>query len=184
MLTRRTFLQHTGKVTAAATMFPFLDILRAEEVEAAIKNIEHLSPIDAAQDEDFWFTIRQSYTVSSNILNLNNGGVSPQPIVTQDALDRYVRLANQGPAYYMWQTIGMERENVRRQLAELAGVNVEEVAINRNSSEALETVIFGMNLKEGDEILTTNQDYPNMMSALHQRELRDKIKVVKISVPV
>jgi len=184
MTDRRSFIRQAGTMTAAASMIPFLNILGTAEVEAAIKNIEHLSPLEAAEDEDFWFTIRQSYTVSSNIINLNNGGVSPQPVVTQDALDRYVRLANQGPAYYMWQTIGMERENVRKQLAELGGVNPEEVAINRNSSEALETVILGMNLKEGDEVLTTNQDYPNMISALHQRELRDKIKVVKISVPV
>jgi len=184
MTDRRSFFQQAGTIAAAAAVLPLLDIFNAEKVEAAVRKIEHLSPLDAAQDEDFWFTVRQSYTVSSNIINLNNGGVSPQPVVTQDALDRYVRLANQGPAYYMWQTIGQERENVRRQLAELGGVSAEEVAINRNSSEALETVIFGMNLKEGDEVLTTNQDYPNMMSALHQRELRDKIKVVKISVPV
>jgi len=184
MTDRRSFIRQAGTITAAASVFPILDIFQSERVEAAAKKIAHLSPFDAAEDEDFWFTVRQAYTVSSNIINLNNGGVSPQPVVTQDALDRYVRLANQGPAYYMWQTIGMERENVRKELAELGGVEPEEVAINRNSSEALETVIFGMNLKEGDEILTTNQDYPNMMSALHQRELRDKIKVVKISVPV
>src|SRR5436190_24176518 len=106
MTNRRSFIRQAGTATAAATMLPFLDIFRTEDVQAAIKNIEHLSPLDAAQDEDFWFTIRQAYTVSSNIINLNNGGVSPQPVVTQDALDRYVRLANQGPAYYMWQTIG------------------------------------------------------------------------------
>ncbi len=184
MPNRRSFIRQAGTLTAAASIFPFADIFQTEHVEAAARKIEHLSPLDAAQDEDFWFTVRQAYTVSPNIINLNNGGVSPQPVVTQDALDRYVRLANQGPAYYMWQTIGMERENVRKGLADLAGVSAEEIAINRNSSEALETVIFGMDLKEGDEVLTTNQDYPNMMSALHQRELRDKIKVVKISVPV
>jgi len=182
--TRRTFFNQAGKLTVAASLLPLLDIFRSEEVTAAAKKIEHLSPIEAAENEDYWTTIRQAYTVSPNIINLNNGGVSPQPVVTQDALDRYVRLANQGPAYYMWQVIAMERENVRKQLAELGGVDAEEVAINRNSSEGLETVIFGLNLKEGDEILTTNQDYPNNMNALHQRELRDKIKVVKISVPV
>lgn len=184
MSNRRSFIRQAGTLTAAASVLPILDIFQAGRVEAAANKIAHLSPLDAAEDEDFWFTVRQAYTVSANIINLNNGGVSPQPVVTQDALDRYVRLANQGPAYYMWQTIGMERENVRKELAELGGVSPEEVAINRNSSEALETVIFGLDLKEGDEVLTTNQDYPNMMSALHQRELRDKIKVVKISVPV
>lgn len=183
MSDRRSFFQKAGTRACGLSVISVTYIFQAEKVEAAVKKIEHLSPLDAAQDEDFWFTVRQSYTVSSNIINLNNGGVSPQPVVTQDALDRYTRLANH-VIHHMWQTIGMERENVRKQLAELGGVSAEEVAINRNSSEALETVIFGMDLKEGDEVLTTNQDYPNMMSALHQRELRDKIKVVKISVPV
>jgi len=184
MTNRRSFLNQAGKLTAAASFLPIMDVFRTEDVIAATKQIEHLSPLEAAQEEDYWATIRQAYTVSPNIINLNNGGVSPQPIVTQDALDRYVRLANQGPAYYMWTVIAMERENVRKQLADLAGVDAEEIAINRNTSEGLETVIFGLNLKEGDEILTSTQDYPNMMNALHQREMRDKIKIVKINVPV
>src|SRR5205814_10386465 len=116
------FLNQTGKLTVAASLLPLLDVFRIEDVHAASRKIEHLSPADAAQNEDYWATIRQAYTVSPNIINLNNGGVSPQPIATQDALDRYVRLANQGPAYYMWNVIAMERENVRKKLAELGGV--------------------------------------------------------------
>src|SRR6185295_3572453 len=100
MTDRRSFIRQAGTITAAASVFPILAIFQSERVEAAAKKIAHLSPFDAAEDEDFWFTVRQAYTVSSNIINLNNGGVSPQPVVTQDALDRYVRLANQGPAYY------------------------------------------------------------------------------------
>jgi selenocysteine lyase/cysteine desulfurase len=184
MTNRRSFIKSCGTMTAAASLVPLIDILQMEKVQAASKNIEHLDAFEAAENEDFWFTVRNAYTVTPNIINLNNGGVSPQPLVTQDALDRYVRLANEGPAYYMWTVIANERENVRKSLAQLGGTDAEQIAINRNSSEALETVIFGMNLKEGDEVLTTNQDYPNMMSALHQRELRDKIKVVKISIPV
>jgi selenocysteine lyase/cysteine desulfurase len=184
MTDRRSFIKSCGTLTAAAPLVSLTGILQMEQVHAASKEIEHLTPLEAAENEDFWFTIRNAYSVTPNIINLNNGGVSPQPVVAQDALDRYVRLANEGPAYYMWQVIGNERENVRKGLASLGGVDSEEIAINRNSSEALETVIFGMNLKEGDEIITTNQDYPNMMSALHQREMRDKIKVVKISIPV
>jgi selenocysteine lyase/cysteine desulfurase len=184
MANRRSFIKSAGTLTATASLVPLIDILQMEKVEAAGKRIEHMTAFEAAENEDFWFTVRSAYNVTPNIINLNNGGVSPQPIVTQDALDRYIRIANEGPAYYMWQVIGNERESVRKGLAALGGVDPEEIAINRNSSEALETVIFGMDLKEGDEIITTNQDYPNMISALHQREMRDKIKVVKIQVPV
>jgi len=181
---RRNFIRQAAAFTAGASALPALSFADMDAITDAGKKIDDLSPLDAAADEDFWFTVQQAFTVSPNIINLNNGGVSPQPRIVQDALDRYNRIANEGPAYYMWRVLGDARENVRRQLAELAGVSTEEIAINRNSSEGLETILFGLNLKEGDEILTTTQDYPNMMSALHQRELREKIKVVKIKIPV
>jgi len=182
--TRRNFIRHAAALTAGASALPVLSFADIDAIEDAGKKIETLSPLEAAGDEDFWFTVQQAFTVSPNIINLNNGGVSPQPKIVQDALDRYNRIANEGPAYYMWRVLGDARENVRRQLAELGGVSPEEIAINRNSSEGLETIILGLNLKDGDEILTTTQDYPNMMNALHQRELRDKIKVTKIKIPV
>ena len=182
--TRRDFLRSAAVLTAGASTLPALSFADVDAIEDAAKKIETLSPLDAATDEDFWFTVQQAFTVSPNIINLNNGGVSPQPKIVQDALDRYNRIANEGPAYYMWKVLGDARENVRRQLAELGGVSPEEIAINRNSSEGLETVILGLNLKEGDEVVTTTQDYPNMRSALHQRELREKIKVTQIKIPV
>jgi len=181
---RRNFIRQAAVMTAGASALPALSFADIDTIADAGKKIEDLSPAAAAADEDFWFTVQQAFTVSPNIINLNNGGVSPQPRIVQDALDRYNRIANEGPAYYMWRVLGDARENVRRQLAELAGVSPDEIAINRNSSEGLETIILGLNLKEGDEVLTTTQDYPNMMSALHQRELREKIKVVKIQIPV
>ncbi|MBK5284195.1 MAG: aminotransferase class V-fold PLP-dependent enzyme [Bacteroidia bacterium] len=181
---RRNFIRQAAVMTAGASALPSLSFADMDAISDAGKKIENLSPAAAATDEDFWFTVQQAFTVSPNIINLNNGGVSPQPRIVQDALDRYNRIANEGPAYYMWRVLGDARENVRRQLAELAGVSPDEIAINRNSSEGLETIILGLNLKEGDEVLTTTQDYPNMMSALHQRELREKIKVVKIQIPV
>ncbi len=181
---RRNFIKQAGTLTGAAATISLLDMLSFENVKAASSRIQNLSPKDAARDEDFWFTVQQAYTVSSEIINLNNGGVSPQPLVTQNALDRYVRICNEGPAYYMWSVLGNGRENVRNKLAELAGVSAEEIAINRNTSEALETVIFGLDLKAGDEILTTNQDYPNMMNAWNQRVKRDGLKLTTISIPV
>src|SRR5262249_38929490 len=60
----------------------------------------------------------------------------------------------------------------------------EEMAITRNASEALEICIFGLDLKPGDEVLTTNQDYPRMLTSWDQRARREGIKVNKISFPV
>ena len=72
-------------------------------------------------DEDFWGWIRESFTVSPNIINLNNGGVAPQPKVVQDAHIRFYQYCNEAPSYYMWQILDQGREPVRQKLADLAG---------------------------------------------------------------
>ena len=72
----------------------------------------------------------------------------------------------------------------RARLAALFGCDAEEVAITRNACESLETVLFGFDLERGDEVLTTNQDYPRTLAALRQRERREGIVVRTISFPV
>lgn len=136
-------------------------------------------------DETFWHQVKMSYTVSSTLINLNNGGVSPQPKVVQEAVERYNRLSNETPSYYMWRILDKGRETIRAKLADLGGCSPEEIAINRNSSESLETVIFGLSLEPGDEVVLTRQDYPNMINAWKQREHRDGIvlKWVDLNLP-
>jgi selenocysteine lyase/cysteine desulfurase len=70
---------------------------------------------------------------------------------------------------------------LREKLAALAGCDKEEVAVNRNATEALNTVIFGLSLKAGDEVIGTKQDYPNMINAWKQRALREGIVYKQIS---
>jgi selenocysteine lyase/cysteine desulfurase len=137
-----------------------------------------------ASDEDLWAWVREAYTVSPNIINLNNGGVAPQPKVVQDAHIRYYQYSNEAPSYYMWQILDQGREPLREKLAGLCGCDKEEIAINRNSTEGLNTVIFGLNLKAGDEVVLSKQDYPNMINAWKQREKRDGVKLVWVDLPL
>lgn len=142
-------------------------------------------PADSlAIDEDFWFQVRHMFTVDRNIINLNNGGVSPSPKIVMESEKRYLEISNMGPAHFMWKVLGPELETVRRRLAQAFGCDTEEIAITRNASEALEIVQMGLDLKAGDEVLTTNQDYPRMMTTWKQRERREGIVLKQISFPV
>lgn len=132
---------------------------------------------ELATDEDYWAQIGQAYTTSPQIINLNNGGVSPSPRIVQDAVERYGKYANEAPSYYMWRIMDQGREPLRENLAAYAGCSAEEIAINRNATEALDTVIMGLPLDKGDEVVMTRYDYPNMLHAWRQRELRDGIKI-------
>ena len=177
--TRRNFIR---LFSGAATTLPFLYAANpafgktAEEFKKALD----ASPAQMS-DDDFWAWIREAYTVSPNIINLNNGGVAPQPKVVQDAHIRYYQYANEAPSYYMWQILDQGREPLREKLALLCGCDKEEVAINRNSTEGLNTVIFGLNLKAGDEVVLTKQDYPNMINAWRQRASREGIVYTQLS---
>ncbi|MCU0222537.1 MAG: aminotransferase class V-fold PLP-dependent enzyme [Acidobacteria bacterium] len=124
-------------------------------------------------DEAFWRAIQQAFAVDRSLVNLNNGGISPSPRPVIDALFRHWSYENELPPYTMWQVLEPQREGVRQQLARLAGVSPEEIALTRNASEALETVQLGLPLAPGDELLTTTQDYPRMITTWKQRARRE-----------
>ncbi len=171
-------------MTALAGAFSTNSLFRqahAASFESASRAVENLSPGAVAQNEDYWSVIQRSYSVSTQIINLNNGGVSPAPIVVQQAVERYNQMTNEGPSYFMWQILDQGREPLRQKLANLAGTSAEEIAIDRNSTEALNTIIFGLPLKPGDEVVGSKQDYPNMMNAYRQRQERDGIVYKQIS---
>ncbi|RYY65434.1 MAG: aminotransferase class V-fold PLP-dependent enzyme [Chitinophagaceae bacterium] len=178
---RRIFLQKAGLLVGAFSAGSLFNEGHAAEFEAINIRKAGLSPRELASDEDYWSVIQQAYSVNPSIINLNNGGVSPAPRVVQDALDRYNKMANEGPSYYMWRVMDMGREPLREKLAELAGALPAEIAINRNSTEALNTVIFGLKLQKGDEVIGTKQDYPNMINAWKQRASREGIVYKQIS---
>lgn len=86
----------------------------------------------------------------------------------------------------MWHILDRGREPLRKKLADLAGSSNEEIAINRNTTEALATVTWGLSLNKGDEIVMTKQDYPHMIQAWKQKEMRDgiKIKWINLNLPI
>jgi len=144
---------------------------------------EGRTPEDVAADEDFWFAVQQSFTVDRTIINLNNGGVSPSPRIVQDAMRRHLEFMNNATAWSLWQVQGPQKESVRRGLADAFGCDPEEIAVTRNSSESLETCLLGTDLKPGDEVLTSNQDYPRMLTTIRQRVAREGIALKTFRVP-
>jgi selenocysteine lyase/cysteine desulfurase len=180
MRTRRSFLGTVVGGGAATALGPSARIGLSKSVG---KTVERKDPPATARDEEYWRGIRRAFDVDDTLINLNNGGVSPSPRAVQDALFRQLELSNQAPAHTMWEVLEPQVETVRARLAASLGCDAEELAIVRNASEALETCILGLELKPGDEVVTTNQDYPRMLDAWRQRERRDGIVLKAISFP-
>ena len=178
MTNRREFIQSAGKTAASALALAGLEPATLWAMAHPGASVE-----ERTQDEAFWFPIQQAYTVDRTLINLNNGGVSPAPRVVQEAMKRYLDYSNTAPTYAMWQVLEPQRETVRRRIAEMFGVDAEEIALTRNASEGLQICQQGFDLHGGDELLTTNQDYPRMVNTWKQVQRREGAVLRQFPIP-
>jgi len=181
---RRRFLGSLLSASAAVPVVPALTNDALAHVARTVGAVAGRPAAAIADDEDFWREIQNAFTVDRALINLNNGGVSPSPRIVQEAMRRYLEFSNQAPVITMWQVLEPEIEAVRQRLAADFGCDPEEMAITRNASEALEIVQLGIPLERGDEVLTTNQDYPRMITTWEQRARREGIVLRQIAFPV
>jgi isopenicillin-N epimerase len=182
MNARRDFLRQivpAGVVGVAALKTDWLG-----RIASATAAVGDRPAAEVAADEGYWREIQQAFTLDRTIINLNNGYTCPSPRVVHEALKRYLDSSNQAPIHFMWNQLEPNVEQVRRKLAAEVGCDPEELAITRNASEGLQICQLGLDLKAGDEVVTTNQDYGRMLDTWDQRVRRDKIVVNKITFPV
>lgn len=180
-LTRRRLLSAVAAASALAPAFRASAIQRAREAGRAAGAVP---PGALASEEAYWSHIQRAFDVDRTIINLNNGGCSPTPTHVLAAMIRDLEFSNELPVHHMWNVLEPRIESVRRELAREFGCDPEEMAITRNASEALETLIFGLDLQAGDEVIVTNQNYPRMLTSWEQRARRDGVVLKTISFPV
>ncbi|MCZ6756002.1 MAG: aminotransferase class V-fold PLP-dependent enzyme [Gemmatimonadetes bacterium] len=181
MLNRRSFV--TSVAGATLVLPPF----RSDAIRRVLRATEQAgkrSAGDVADDEEYWSHIQRAFDTDRTLINLNNGGVCPTPTHVLEAMIRDLQFSNELPVEHMWRILEPRVEFVRRELAEEFGCDPEEMAITRNASEALEIMIFGLDLEPGDEVLVTTQNYPRMITGWRQRARRDGIVVKEISFTV
>ncbi|MGD2295087.1 MAG: aminotransferase class V-fold PLP-dependent enzyme [Candidatus Aminicenantes bacterium] len=179
-LSRRAFLRRSAALgmTAYAAKAGSLD-----GILAASQSVADQSPEDAAKNEFFWREIQLGFKLDRTLINLNNGFTCPTPRVVLESVWRYMDMINMLPVHYQ----GMIQRNIqtiRRRMAAEFGCEPEELALTRGASESLQIVQNGIDLEAGDEVITTEQDYPRMLTTWDQRRRRDGIKVTRLQFPV
>jgi len=180
MWSRRSFLRAAG---AAGTVASVAKMMGLERLLAASQSVADKSPEEVAKDEFYWREIQLDFKLDRTIINLNNGFTCPTPRVALEAEWRYMDMINMAPIFYQG-PIADRIQTIRLRMAEEFGCAPEEMALTRGASESLQIAQNGIDLKAGDEVITTEQDYPRMLTTWDQRMRRENIKVTRLQFPV
>ncbi|HHI68533.1 MAG TPA: aminotransferase class V-fold PLP-dependent enzyme [Planctomycetes bacterium] len=177
---RREFLGALGGA-AGAMLLPGAAALAREKTAGLPAGAD---PSSTAGDEDFWASIRLAFDVDRSIVNLNSGGYSNPPRVVSEALQRRRSFAALARYHYSMHLMNKNREEVRRKVARLARTDPSQVALVRNTTEAMCLVFYGTGLKRGDQVLASSLEYPGMVQALRQLSARRGVELVRFRVPL
>ncbi|MBC8647342.1 MAG: aminotransferase class V-fold PLP-dependent enzyme [Thermoanaerobaculia bacterium] len=174
----------TGLAAGAGLALPAFRADALRLIAGAAKATAGKPPSELAGDESYWTEVGRAFDLDPTLINLNNGGCSPTPGHVLEAMIRDLRFSNEIPVHHMWGILEPRIESVRRELAREFGCDPEEMAITRNASESLETLTLGIDLKPGDEVVVSNQNYPRMITTWEQRARRDGIVLKQVSFRV
>ncbi len=114
---------------------------------------------------------------------MNAANLCPMPTIVANSLNHLqneLDIDMSGPSR---RRIGALKETARTKIATLLGVSGDEVAIVRNTSEANNTIIQGLSLEDGDEVLIWDQNHPSNSVAWDVVAARSGGTVRKFSVP-
>lgn len=177
---RRSFLRMAGIAGSAAVVFESDALAR---VEAAGQSVAGRTADEVARDEFYWREIQLAFKLDRTLINLNNGFTCPMPRVAIESVARYMDMINMLPVHYQGM-VAASVQTIRRRMANEFGCDAEEMALTRGASESLQIVQNGLDMKAGDEVITTEQDYPRMLTTWDQRLRREGIKVTRLQFPV
>jgi selenocysteine lyase/cysteine desulfurase len=184
---RRDFLAQLGSGIAGVGIAPHLLAAQVAPVAAAVDARATVPPARLAQDETFWSGVRGAFDLPPGVVNLDHGNINPAPRAVIAAHVGHLRASQQFPAKRLgelYEDVSMRQ--VQPGLARLLGVPADELAFVRNATEALDTVLLGVPLRSGDEIVCSAHDYYAMLDALEQRRARDGVvlRIVRPPVPL
>ncbi|WP_309127619.1 aminotransferase class V-fold PLP-dependent enzyme [Microbacterium sp.] len=135
--------------------------------------------VPAANDAAYWSKVERMFTLDKRVLFMNVGTVGSPPRQVLDVVDAVHRqVARDAEAAYS------AFDDVREVIAKAHGVDTDEIAITHNTSDGMAKVLLGLNLREGDEILTTNHEHSGGDTPLALVRDRYGVIIKRVELPV
>lgn len=139
---------------------------------------------DESPDGVYWDSIRQHFMFQDGLIMMNNGTVGPMPKPVFNTLIKSFKVQAANP-FDFYNHLPKKLDEIRGRLAKFINASAEEVVITRNTTEGMNFVANGLNLKEGDEVLISSLEHPG---GIHPWKLKEKrygiiVKEIPLGVP-
>lgn len=151
---RRRFLVNLGASFAAV---PFLSKV-SQGLHDRLQLLSH-DLKNTTRPDAFWRRVREEFQLNPGLIHLNCGTLGATPRLVVDAVANALQEIEGNPAVkiYGWGIDAMEA--VQTQIADFIGADPDEIALTRNTTEAMNAVAEGLDFKAGDQVLTTNHEH-------------------------
>ncbi len=143
-----------------------------------------LAAAGPANGEAFWKIVKREFPLADGLIYLNAANVCPSSRPVLDRHQEYLRDFHADPSFQNRDKYERLQERLRMKLAVMLGAGAEEIAVTRNTSEGSNTIVNGLDLREGDEILITTHNHPSSNQSWKVRARRHKLVVKEAPVPV
>jgi L-cysteine/cystine lyase len=107
---------------------------------------------------------------------LNAGTLGPLPRRTIDAMDAELQYdITRRQSVDLWDRLVATGDRARRALARIVSVDAQQIALMHSTHEGINAALWGIDWRDGDELVTTDQEHP--AAQVPMRHVRDRAGV-------
>jgi len=140
-------------------------------------------PGQAARDEAYWERVKGQFALAPGLILMNAANLCPSPYPVQQAVFNHTRDVDSDASFQNRAKFSGLKEEARVALAAYVGASPLEIAITRNTSEGNNSVVNGLDLGPGDEVVLWDQNHPTNNVSWDVRAERWGFTVVRVTTP-
>jgi len=137
-----------------------------------------------ANNENYWALVKRQFPLEEDLIYLNAANVCPASRPVLDRHAEFMRDFQSNPSFQNRAKYDPLRERLREKIAGMLRVSADEIAITRNTSEGTNTVVEGVDLKSGDEVIIYDHNHPSNNDSWKMRAKREGFTVTVLPVRV
>ncbi|MEZ4698248.1 MAG: aminotransferase class V-fold PLP-dependent enzyme [Rhodothermales bacterium] len=137
----------------------------------------------ATDDASYWRRVRQEFQLQPGLIHLNCGSLGATPRLVTDAVAAWAAEIEGNPPGKVFAWGDAEMDPVREKAAAFLGAEAGEIAITRNTTEGMNAVATGLDLRPGDQLLTTNHEHGGGMTCWQYLRKHRGVEIVYVELP-